>query len=163
MKAAELKALMNLSGNCSYSADNKAKFRRLATKFLREVAAIINDNAEVRFNPGGIADLGDAILHGDHVYVNFTADHVRSVCGPAYYRKCKGKKDYSGERNNWLSWGQILNGPEFVARLILNLIDIAHQCPRCSGFRTQLTDHFGKPSTTQVYCKDCEQVTWTLA
>ena len=54
-------------------------------------------DAEVRYNPGGIAVSGDATLHGDDVYVSFNAD---AMCRWILYRKCNGKKDYTGGPNH---------------------------------------------------------------
>ena len=131
MTGAEISELLDLQGKCSYNLPNKQLFRKLATKLLREVAALIDDHAEVAYNEAGVACSGDAMLHGDHIYVSFKADGLSSRLG-IMYRTCKGKKDSTGGPNNWFRYNRLAeDGVAGFARAILDLIDPRHECPRC--------------------------------
>jgi hypothetical protein len=108
MKTTDLAELVSLQGRCGYAATNKARFRALAMKMLKELRQLTDTQADVRFNPGGIAVSGDATLHGDRFYVSFNADGISSGLG-IMYRTCNGKRDYTGGRNCWWSWDRLLN------------------------------------------------------
>lgn len=88
-----------------YHQANKNRFRREATAILRQIAkamGLAKGTYEVRFNPGGIAVSGEAVLHSDPIdgrggiYVNL-ADGLQF-----YYRSVKSRKDYTGGRNRWM-------------------------------------------------------------
>jgi len=88
-----LVALARCSG---YNEQNKAKFKKLSLSFMRKLAkhlGLSKDSYSIRFNPGGIAVSGDAILHHDRFYV-----HLNDFGG--YWRTCKGRTDYTGGTNN---------------------------------------------------------------
>lgn len=88
------------------SATRKEKFAREAKAVLRLLAkelGIERKGYDLRWNPGGIAVCGEATLHADNLYVQFT----QSCLGPAIgfmYRSCKGRKDYTGGPNQWMRW-----------------------------------------------------------
>ncbi len=106
VKDKELREMFALDGKCSYNAYNKEEFKRLSKKFLREVRTRLGADADVTFNPGGIAVSGDATLHSDTLYLTFNAD---GICGGLgiMYRKCKGRKDYgtgTDSPNHWVGF-----------------------------------------------------------
>lgn len=93
-----IKDICRLSNLAGYHSVNKECYRRAAMTYLRALAKdlhLAKDSYSVRFNPGGIAVSGDAILHHDLFYLNVSS-------GMAYWRTCKGRKDYSGDANRWI-------------------------------------------------------------
>lgn len=108
MSKTDLIELASLNGRCSYEDANKASFRRLALRLLKEVAEIMGLNkgtCDIRYNPGGIAVSGDATLHGEKVYVSLNAD---GFSGGILVRSCKGRKDYVGGTNRWFSLDRLI-------------------------------------------------------
>jgi hypothetical protein len=92
----------------SYSETNKAKFKSSAMAVLREIRERLNIEADIRWNAGGIAVSGDAILHGDNIYINLS----ESVLGWEFgfmYRGCANRKDYRGYTNHWMKWDELLD------------------------------------------------------
>ncbi len=70
---------------------------------------------DVRYNPGGTASKGDAVLHCDDLYVSIDPDSA----GPGVLvRNCNGRKDYSGGANGWMPWKDFLEaaGAEDIAQ-----------------------------------------------
>lgn len=75
----------------------KAQFKTLAMKALRRIAKELDlpkGSFDVRFNAGGPAVSGDAILHHDEFYLTIGEFGVM-------WRTCKGRKDYTGGPNRW--------------------------------------------------------------
>ncbi len=134
----EIDKLLSLFGHCSYNDPNKQEFKRLSMKLLREVNKLGGFNAEIRFNKGGIAVSGDAILHSDHVYLHFTADHgLGSLAYNLYYRSCKGKKDYTGGRTNWFDIPRLkADGVVSLVRALQAVIPHQHTCVQCQDIIT---------------------------
>ena len=101
-----------------YNEANKATYRRCALYWLRLVAAKLalpKGTYDIRFNPGGIACGGDATLHHDSFYLT-----LNEMGG--YFRRCKGRKDYTGERNIWFNgYGESLSNETL-------LLAISAQC-----------------------------------
>ena len=96
-----LTAIYKLARNSSYNDETKAKYKRAALKFLRELAKYLNlgkDSFSIHFNAGGIAVAGDAILHHDKFYINLTPFGNSG----GYWRECAGQKDYSGKYNRFI-------------------------------------------------------------
>lgn len=88
--------LVSLARCSGYNEENKAKFKKLSLSFMRKLAKYLNlpkGSYSIRFNPGGIAVSGDAILHHDSFYV-----WLNDFGG--CWRTCKGQKDYTGGTNN---------------------------------------------------------------
>jgi hypothetical protein len=128
MKVIELRKLARLSSASGYNDTNKKEFARLSRKLLRELNEIFGRQvsppfagqatADVRYNAGGIAVSGDATLHGDSIYVQISGIDLGIL-----YRTCNGRKDYSGGRNNWYSWGMLIErGVEGLAQAIVQLL-----------------------------------------
>jgi hypothetical protein len=99
---------------------DKAKFHRAAKTSLHLLAAelgLYQSDYDVRSNLGGPAVGGEAILHGERVYVMVT---LRCVTGPQsaiLYRACMGRKDYTGGRNHFHNLN-LLNKPRALAFVI---------------------------------------------
>ena len=93
-----LTTIYKLARNPSYDEQNKAKYKRAALKFLRELAKYLNlekGSFSIRFNAGGVAVAGDAVLHHDKFYINLTPFGNSG----GYWRECAGQKDYCGKFN----------------------------------------------------------------
>lgn len=118
MKETELQELSSLMWS---GASRKNRFRSLSGKFLRELRDRLNIEATVRFNPGGPAVSGDAILHGDSIYVLMNADGM----GPGIvYRRCNGRQDYTGGTNHWYPFTQLeFGGCEGLAKACRELME----------------------------------------
>lgn len=79
---------------------------------------------DVRYNPGGSAVKGDAVLHGEDLYVSVDPDGA----GPGVLvRNCNGRKDYTGGSNGWMRWETFFGStaPEEVARGIRSIAPAA--------------------------------------
>lgn len=96
MTLAEINELVSLFGKCGYCDQNKKRFRSLAMKFLRVVRKRLGIEANVRYNPAGIACSGDAVLHGARLYILLNMD----ICPWILYRSCEGRRDYTGGLNH---------------------------------------------------------------
>jgi hypothetical protein len=95
-------SLENTARRASYGQTEKAKFKRNALALLKQVNKALDLNADIRFNPGGWAVSGDAMLHADKVYIAITSSEHGVM-----YRTVKGRKDYSGGFNHWYSWSAL--------------------------------------------------------
>lgn len=102
MKTAEAawNRLVRYYGRCGYNEEVKARFKRDAMAVGRALSGLLASQADVRWNPGGIAVSGEVTVHGDHVYVMISAD----VDVGALVRTCRGRKDYTGGRNQYCSY-----------------------------------------------------------
>jgi hypothetical protein len=95
----------------SYKSHAKAEFLRQSEQLCHILAAkmgLNEDQYDVRTNPGGIAVSGDVVLHTDNLYVNLS----QSALGPDQgfmYRKCQGRKDFTGGPNRWMKWEQLVD------------------------------------------------------
>ena len=107
MTSKDCSNLAALEGQCSYHDANKAEFKRLAMKLLRELAKTLGlekSTYVIRYNAFGIACSGDATLHADNVYVSMNADMVGLGI---MVRTCHGRRDFTGGHNNWHSYQRL--------------------------------------------------------
>lgn len=98
----KLATIYSLARAASYHDENKQKYKAAALKFLRALAKYLNlekETFQIRFNAGGIAVAGDAILHHDKFYINLAPFGASG----GYWRECAGQKDYSGKMNRFIS------------------------------------------------------------
>jgi hypothetical protein len=102
----EIKMLTELIGNCGYNEANKSKFWALSTKLLRTLAHELAITTDIRYNPGGIAVGGEAVLHSEDIYVMISADTDVGIL----YRTCRGTSDFAGGANHWFSFTDLRNG-----------------------------------------------------
>ncbi len=103
------KALVNfVSGqDIGYNDKDKARFAKLGTVLLQQVAARLKmpiDTYEVRYNKGGIAVSGEVILHHETLYIQLAQTDLGVL-----YRSVEGQKDYTGGRNRWMKWEELLD------------------------------------------------------
>lgn len=85
-----------------YDLERKTRFHNAARAFLRTLAndRFKLDSAayDLRSNKAGVAVSGEVTFHSDTLYVQISAD---SSMGSVMYRKCSGRKDYTGGRNRF--------------------------------------------------------------
>ena len=99
--------------------NDKKAFHRLATAYLKEFAGVLGlarGSYDVRSNKAGVACLGEVTLHGEGIYIQLS----QSSLGEQFmYRKCKGRKDYTGGVNQWMALSQLADITE-AGRIIRN-------------------------------------------
>ena len=115
-----LEDLIRLAQFASYNDERKAFFKKHAMKFMRDVAkdwGLAKGQYDARFNPGGIAVSGDAILHTDNLYL-----HLNDF--GFYWRKCDGRTAYSSRNYpNRQASGLLLTAKELVAEIQREVMD----------------------------------------
>ena len=93
----------------TYNPAWKEEYKRSSVRFLRQLAKELNlmpNDYDIRFNPGGIAVYGEAILHHKNFYIMIIPDSF-SPNQHILYRTCKGLKDYSGGINQYTTFYQL--------------------------------------------------------
>lgn len=93
MKITDLVNLILQAKLARYDYHHKEKYRRESRKFLQAISnsvGLTKGQYDLRFNPGGMAGSGDAVLHSENFYV-----HINDF--GHYWRLCKGRKDYGGQ------------------------------------------------------------------
>ena len=105
--------LANLVENTriGYDPEAKAQFKGLSMSVLREIAKLLGlekGTYDVRWNEGGIAVSGEATLHSESLYVQIS-QWAYSETSPVLYRSCKGRKDYTGGHNRYVSLETLKN------------------------------------------------------
>jgi len=115
----------NWDGSAYNTADfnSKRSFHLTGTRLLRKVADIMGlpkGSYEARSCKGGMAVSGEVILHTNNFYVCVGRDF-------AYYRSCKGQRDYTGGTNHNFP-PQLLDMPTVLAaRIASNLGMSVHE------------------------------------
>ncbi len=124
----EVKAANTLAGLASeritgYSEsdhDRKEKYHKRARRQLGRLATLLGlktDDYDLRLNRAGPAVCGETTLHTDTLYIQVS----QSSLGRGHeimYRRCKGRKDYSGGQNHF--------GPASRLDDVENFRDILH-------------------------------------
>ena len=83
----------------------KTAFHKEGKAFLRALASeigLVPGTFDVRSNLGGVAVSGEVTLHADTLYVQLSESCVSPGIS-VMYRTCKGRKDYTGGSNNFVS------------------------------------------------------------
>jgi hypothetical protein len=108
-----------MSVNLSYNDTAKREFKLAAMQALRKLAGQLllgKADREIRYNAGGIAVSGEAVLHADKLYVQVS----QSALGPGHevlYRTCTSRTDYTGGDNHWAAAAQLEDPVAFAAQL----------------------------------------------
>lgn len=95
--------MFNWTKTCTYNAEQKRKFHRMAKRRLRDLACHLGfqkGSFDLRSNMAGIAVSGEIILHHETLYVQV----FQSTIGPPngiLFRTCEGRRDFTGGPNNW--------------------------------------------------------------
>lgn len=109
------------STHIGYDEVAKDIFRRDSMAILRQVAkamGLAKGTYAIRFNAGGIAVSGDAVLHSDHLYINMS--QMSHSNGSAFmYRSCNGQKDYTGGHNRWMKYEDLVDFDSAIEKLKL--------------------------------------------
>lgn len=114
---AALGRFMSLRPELSYNHTNKQKFKKLAMAAAKELLWALGpkDATMLRWNEGGIAGSGEAIVHTASVYVQFSQSYLADKF---MFRLCNGTQDYTGDTNQWMTWeGLKLNPALLIARI----------------------------------------------
>ena len=97
--------MTDLMAAAPYNATAKRRWlnaARLACKSVAKDLGLKPDAFEVRTSKGGPAVPGEVILHGESLYLCLgTSMPGGELVG--YARSCKGREDYDGGVNRWLS------------------------------------------------------------
>jgi hypothetical protein len=94
---------MNWYKPCAYDEDQKRAFHATGRKRLQALAkalAFEPSSFDLRSNLAGIAVSGEVTLHHERLYVQICQPATGSDSG-ILIRTCKGRKDYTGGRNNF--------------------------------------------------------------
>ena len=111
--------MFNFSKNVEYTVEPKASFHRAAKRQLKALAKELGlavGTYDVRSNMGGIAVSGEVTLHSESLYV----DVSQSCMGPnmgILIRSCRGRKDYTGGRNNFAPLDLLNDIPALAERI----------------------------------------------
>lgn len=104
--------------NVAYNESLKAKFHRGAAKVLRTLLPLLGlkkGEYDLRHNMGGIAVSGEITLHTDKLYIQLSQS-AAGIDG-FMWRSCKGRKDYTGGRNIWSQWDELLDLNTLASRM----------------------------------------------
>lgn len=119
LAAKDLATFVKENQTVAYDDAKKKEFKRLGTKFLKELAKKMPDlkETEIYFNAGGIAVSGDFHFKGmfdDNKGFDmfFNLDGFGNYIT---YRTTKGMKDYSGGRNRQMPFS-VLENPEKIVQ-----------------------------------------------
>lgn len=102
-----------------YDPEAKRAFHREARAALAKLArelGLVPGDFDLRVNPGGIAVSGEVTLHSETLYVQISC----GVMGPGreiLYRRCKGRRDYCGDRNHFADIALAIDAPKFASTL----------------------------------------------
>lgn len=112
---------MNWNQPCAYDAAQKSRFHSNARARLRRLTVELGLPAgsyDLRSNQGGIAVSGEITLHHEHVYVQVSQSAMGSDMG-VLIRTCRGRRDYTGGLNNFVSLALLDDVPALAARVRL--------------------------------------------
>ena len=110
---------MNWHRSSAYEPDVKETFHRTARARLRKLATMLGwpqASSDLRNNRGGIAVSGEITLHHERVYIQVSQPCTGHDTG-ILIRRCKGRKDYTGERNHFASLSLLEALPTLAARI----------------------------------------------
>jgi hypothetical protein len=109
-----LPLLVQLASVAGYHEENKASFKKQSMAALRAIAKELrldSNDYSIRYNAGGIAVSGEAILHHNLFYLQISD-------GGIYWRTCKGQKDYTGGSNCWaVGFGRQISASQLVTEI----------------------------------------------
>ena len=112
---------MNWNQPCAYDAAQKSRFHSTARARLRRLAVELGLPAgsyDLRSNQGGIAVSGEITLQHEAVYVQVSQSAFARGMG-VLIRTCRGRRDYTGGPNNFVSLALLDDVPALAARVRL--------------------------------------------
>ena len=110
-----------MDGDINDDAGAKDAFHRKARAVLKALAGELGldkNDVDIRSNKGGPAVSGEVVLHTDRFYLQ-----VSQSTGPGevIFRRCEGRKDFSGGRNHWAKAAELDDIAGFAERLTREL------------------------------------------
>ena len=108
----------SIMGFDSYDYTVKRKWHRLGMFVARQIGNELfgRGNFDVRSNKAGPAISGEVTLHSDTLYIQFDAMGCCSQLG-FMYRRCYGRKDYTGGMNRWMKYDFLMENPAAALKL----------------------------------------------
>ena len=103
--------------------ENRLEFHKEGKKFLRYVAkqlGLQKGHFIIHSNMGGIAVSGEITLISDKLYICMGPDFG------FYFRQCRSMIDYSGRRNHWMQWDDLLNEDKAIG-LFLDVMNFPNE------------------------------------
>lgn len=104
----------------AYDAEAKELFHRRGKALLKQIACDLGyakGSFDLRNNKAGIAVSGEVTLHTDDLYVQLSQSCVGGGDMDILYRDCQHRRDYSGGRNQFMSFGYLRNYETVLERL----------------------------------------------
>jgi hypothetical protein len=120
----------------AYTAEDhetKQRFHRIALRRMRKLATLIGlqpGTYDVRSNKAGMAVSGEVTLHGEEIYVQAGMCLGRP---DILVRTCKGRRDYSGGRNNFVHGWDALDARNPARRMTQPVDCIEALAAMCQG------------------------------
>jgi hypothetical protein len=115
--------MFDFTKSVSYAdSATKNKFHsqgRAALKKLATALGLSLGTYDIRSNKGGIAVSGEVTLHGESIYIQVSQPWGGGA--GILVRSCKGRKDYTGGRNNFLD-SNLLNDIPVLAKKIKGMV-----------------------------------------
>lgn len=108
-----LKTLAQLRDVHAYNpdaAERKARFHSSGRAFLRQLAKdlkLAKGSFDIRSNQGGVAVSGEVTLHHERLYVQISDCSVGGPGLSVLYRRCDGRRDYTGGSNHFVGVEQL--------------------------------------------------------
>lgn len=103
----------------AYNAEAKEQFHRRGKALLKQIASDLGyakGSFDLRNNKAGIAVSGEVTLHTDDLYVQFSQSCVGGDMD-ILFRDCQHRRDYSGGRNQFMSFAYLRNYDSVLERL----------------------------------------------
>lgn len=116
-KAERRAKAFNFAKPVAYNDSAKRQFHSQGLARLRALAAALGlpkDSYDIRSNRGGIAVSGEITLHTNSIYVQISQPSFGGDRG-ILVRTCKGRKDYTGGKNNFLPLSVLRNTGVFIS------------------------------------------------
>ena len=101
----------------SYDPEGKRAFHREARSALRIAArhlGLDHDQFDLRSNMAGPAVSGEITLHAEEIYIQISIPGF-TPGREVMFRRCKGRRDYRGEMNNFCDIAVLVDPARFTA------------------------------------------------
>jgi hypothetical protein len=105
----------------AYDTEGKKLFHsegRRAMKALADALGYDRSDFDLRCNQGGIAVSGEITIHSDEVYIQLSCN---GRGGEVLYRRCDGRRDYTGGRNHHAAMREVTLLSTLAARICHDL------------------------------------------
>jgi len=105
----------------AYDATAKKLFHSEARRALRQLADALGydkQDYDLRNNVGGVAVSGEVTLHSSEIYVQVMCN---GRGGDVLYRRCRDRRDYTGERNHQVAMRELANAGVLAQRICRDL------------------------------------------